>query len=443
MKLSLRLSFYSLLFFSILILVISTLIYSSFYKVMEKTEIKDLQSKTLLAAIYYLEKDELPSAEHDLIKKQLQRTISKRNIAIINTDGKQVNGEMSFNATDKFLLDVQNNYSSSFNTPSFFYNGIYYRDNEGDFYVITRISKAEFNAQMKALLTILIVVSLIALIFILAFSQLLGYIAYQPIVSIIKQIQNRKSTNFNEPLQYKKSYAEIEDLILTYNQFIDQLSKNFSIQKNFIDYVSHELRTPMTAILGTLEVTKQKERTPEEYINTLDILAQYVQDLEKVLDQMMLLSGAKTNFEKSSLRIDEVIWQCVEDAMHYYNAAISVDLNVKDHSLLTINGNEQLLDLAISNIITNAIKYSNNKPIRILLNQEEGSLYIRFIDNGIGIDDKDINRLKENFYRGKNATGFPGKGIGLSMSSIILALHDIELSIANHPDGGAIVTLKF
>ena len=115
---------------------------------MERTEIKSLESKSLLAAIYYLEKDELPRKEHDIIKSQLQRSISRRNIAIINEDGVQVNGELDYRAEKYFLDDVRTNYTSSFNTIDYFYNGIFYHDNEGDFVVITRNSKAEFNAQI-------------------------------------------------------------------------------------------------------------------------------------------------------------------------------------------------------------------------------------------------------------------------------------------------------
>lgn len=108
------------------------------------------------------------------------------------------------------------------------------------------------------MLQILTIVSIASLVLIYFFSQFLGYIAYQPINNIINQIKKRNTTNFQEPLQLKKSYAEVDDLIKTYNQFIDQIAQTFSIQKNFIDYVSHELRTPITALIGTLEVTKNK-----------------------------------------------------------------------------------------------------------------------------------------------------------------------------------------
>lgn len=78
MKLRHRLSLYSLIIFSVIILIISSVIYFSFNTIMERKEVKGLESKSLLAAIYYLEKDEMSSNEHEEVRSQLQKTISKR-----------------------------------------------------------------------------------------------------------------------------------------------------------------------------------------------------------------------------------------------------------------------------------------------------------------------------------------------------------------------------
>src|SRR5690606_6003080 len=125
--------------------------------------------------------------------------------------------------------------------------------------------KVAFNAQMRSLLHILIAVSLSGIAIIFLFSQYLSYIAYQPIIKIIVQIQDWDTKNFNEPLSLEKTYTEIGDLVKTYNHFVKRIAETFHVQKNFIDYVSHELRTPITALLGTLEVTQSKTRSAEEY----------------------------------------------------------------------------------------------------------------------------------------------------------------------------------
>ena len=445
MKLKHRLTLYSIVIFSVVILIVSAIIYFSYYTQMEKKEIQSLQSKSLLAAIYYLEKDELPTLEHENVKNQLQKTISRKNIVIYNDSNQKFEGNMSENLvipTD-FIENVRKNNNDFFVTRDFFYNGIYYHDNQGNFVVIARESKNGFNDQLQSLLHILIIVSIIGLVFIYFFSNYLGYIAYQPIVRVVEQLKERDVKNLNKPLVLKSSYAEIEDLVKTYNLLTERISQTFLVQKNFIDYVSHELRTPITALLGTLEVTNQKSRNIEEYQNVLLQLKQYTTDLHDTLDQMMLLSGAKTNFEFEAVRIDEVVWKVIENAVLYHNAQINVDLQVENDALLTIQGNEKLLEVAFNNLLGNAIKYSDNSPIQIQFLESENKLQIQIIDQGIGIDEKEINQITQNFYRGKNTQDYQGKGIGLSMSNIILISHQIDLKIVpNHPKG-TIVQLFF
>nr|WP_314543862.1 HAMP domain-containing sensor histidine kinase [uncultured Empedobacter sp.] len=445
MKLKHRLALYSVIIFSIIILIVSTIIYFSFYTEMEKKEIKSLQNKTLLASIYYLEKDELPVLEHNNIKNQLEKTISRKNILIVDHNNKKYNGNMSSNKdiSTNFIENIRANKSDFFTSKDFFYNGIFYRDNEGDFVVITRESKQEFNEQMQSLLQILISVSLVGLIFIYLFSNFLGVIAYEPITKIIEQIKERDAKNFTEPLKLNKSYAEIEDLIKTYNHFIDRMAQTFNVQKNFIDYVSHELRTPITALLGTLEVTNHKKRTLEEYENVIVQLKQYTNDLQETLDQMMLLSAAKTSFEFNQIRIDEVVWQVIENAILYHQARINVDLQVENNQLLTIQGNEKLLEVALNNLVSNAIKYSNNQPILVQFLEINHRLQIHISDLGIGILETDIKQIKQNFFRGKNTQDFQGKGIGLSMANIIFTLHQIDIEIVPNKPKGTIVKLIF
>src|SRR5690606_4099470 len=98
-----------------------------------------------------------------------------------------------------------------------------------------------------------------------------------------------------------------------------------------------------------------------EYEDVIQQLKQYTNDLEETLENMMLLSGAKTNFEFSKLRVDEIIWQVIENAVLYYQADIEVKIEVEKANLLEWDGNEKLLALAFNNIIENAIKYSDNK----------------------------------------------------------------------------------
>src|SRR5690606_10638959 len=135
-----------------------------------------------------------------------------------------------------------------------------------------------------------------------------------------------------------------------------------------------ELRTPITALLGTLEVTQSKTRSAEEYKSAIAQLEQYTLDLQDTLEQMMLLSGAKTSFELKPIRVDEVMWQVIENMVLYHEARIEVDIQVKNSNLLTVEANDKLLELAFGNILENAIKYSDNQVVRVVFQEQDGKL---------------------------------------------------------------------
>lgn len=445
MKLKNRLSTYAVTIFSVIILTVSAMIYFSFYSTTEKKEMRALKSKSILAAIYYLEQDELPVNEHENIKAQLLKTFSRKNIAIYDIKNKKVYGKMELDEgiTSDFLKMIKIQKESTFKTNKYFYHGISYSDNQGNFVVVVREPKIEFNEQMNSLFQILCVVSFLGVASVYFFSQYLGYIAYKPINHFIRQIKNRNGINFNTPIKIGQPYLEIKELLITYNSFINQITQTLSVQKNFIDYVSHELRTPITAIMGTLEVTKQKKRTIDEYQQALQELKQYTSDLQESIDQMMLLSGACKEFELIFIRVDEIIWEIIENQIMYHRANIRIELKVDKDKLFLIMGNKQLLTLAIGNLITNAIKYSDNQQIHIIFKTIKKKLILEIKDFGIGIDPDDLPNIRKKFFRGKNASNYQGKGIGLSIAEIIFNIHKIQLEILPNQPRGTIMRLRF
>ena len=165
MNLKHRLSLYSITVFSIVILLASAAIYFSFYKRMEQSELISLKDKTLLAAIYYLEADESGVVERQTVIDQLRKSILRSNIAVFNDKNDLVRGEMGpqTDISKNYLDRVRSRDESSFVTKDYFYNGLFYKDNEGDFVVITRESKQEFNRQLLTLLQILIIVFLVGI----------------------------------------------------------------------------------------------------------------------------------------------------------------------------------------------------------------------------------------------------------------------------------------
>jgi len=124
-----------------------------------------------------------------------------------------------------------------------------------------------------------------------------------------------------------------------------------------------------------------------------------------------------------------------------------VSINMSDipeeDSLLVLPCNKPLLELAIGNIITNGVKYSDNEEVFVNLTANKEQLKIVISDIGIGIPPEDIPYLYEPFFRGKKASRYVGYGLGLPLAMKIIRMHNGELSIQSEADKGTIVTIIF
>lgn len=449
MNLRKRLTLYSTATFGIVFLVASMVIFLAFFKRSQNILFSDLKSTTLLSAIYYLEQDELPQSEHSLIKDQFRATIQSTNVAVYNEQNKVEFGQLinDINITPTILNQVRELHNYHFKSDNYFYYGIFYPDNQGDFVVFVKVSNNEFIAQIRSLLFILLGVFLLGLITIYFLSKNISNVAYKPIKRIVQQVNKVNYSNLEQGIVVPQTQDELAELVSTYNNLLSRLSESFLIQKNFINYVSHEFKTPLTAISGNLEVFAQKERTPAEYQKvTIDAL-ENVYKIESILSNLLLLSGLNTkDYNIDDVRIDELVWDIydnLQDKIQEYKTQLNINIEIEDFNILKIKGNKTLLNVAFYNIIENAIKYSNNNPIDITFKVLHNKLTIEILDHGKGIHPEELPHIKETFYRGKNVGNIKGSGIGLSLAMIIFDQHHIIFQIDSELLIGTKISLTF
>jgi signal transduction histidine kinase len=132
------------------------------------------------------------------------------------------------------------------------------------------------------------------------------------------------------------------------------------------------------------------------------------------------------------LRIDEILWKTRAELMErnkINNISIKFNELIDDENELTVLGNEQLLKTAIVNLMDNACKFSSNNSADVSLTVEGKFIVVEIVDNGIGIDQADIDNIFHPFFRANNAKNIPGNGLGLSLTDKIIALHQGTITI--------------
>jgi signal transduction histidine kinase len=203
-------------------------------------------------------------------------------------------------------------------------------------------------------------------------------------------------------------------------------------QRNFISMTSHEFRTPLTIIdghaqrlikmsgrIGAAEIADRGSRIRSAVLRMTSIM-------ESLLTASRLLDGHGV-FQPADLDPRTLL----HEACQTHREATRGTNITEDYDALpaTIHGDSKLLFHAFSNLVANAVKYSaSGSPIELRAFQDGDSLIVRVTDYGIGIPTRDREHLFERYYRGANAAGIVGTGVGLHFVAMVVMLHHGDVS---------------
>ncbi|WP_104385440.1 sensor histidine kinase KdpD [Sphingobacterium sp. HMA12] len=445
MNLKIRLTLFSSLVFTIIFGLATVVIYWIFYNSSERHLISSLEKNAKIAGIYYLEADEQSPLKHLESKNQYESLVKRAMVAVYNAEGRVSYGGLKYdNQINRSLLTrLKSQKTVYFKTEDSFYFGLYYPDNQGDFFVFVKESNTDFNQQLNRLLFILVLVFLVALISIVLLSLWLSKYAYLPIRNVIQEIQHKDLNTIQEPLTVIRTKDELQDLIESYNALLRRISENMIIRKNFVSYVSHEFRTPLAGILGSMEVFGTKARSQEEYQELAATITEHVNFLNQLIGNFLLLTedqALKRSMEV--FRIDEVVWDLVPKFARTFTVPLKIELEVDEPHYFNFRGNRMLLALSISNLIENALKYANGREVLVRMTTADERLSLQIIDQGIGIPQAELEAVKQTFYRATNVGKVKGSGIGLSFAQIVFKDQGVDFDIRSD-DQGTRVSLLF
>jgi len=204
------------------------------------------------------------------------------------------------------------------------------------------------------------------------------------------------------------------------------------MRRDFIANVSHELRTPLTVITGYLHTLLDAGIASDERIHQpLVQMRQQARRMENLLRDLLWLSRLESaqdeSEDRAALDIAEIMSEVRTEAL---GVEPDREINLVVESRRELPGNYRQIHSALSNLVVNALKYSDG-PVEMRWSEDEGHLYLSVTDVGPGIDAVHIPRLTERFYRVEKSraqeTG--GTGLGLAIVKHVLAAHQAWLDI--------------
>ncbi|MGR9089714.1 MAG: phosphate regulon sensor histidine kinase PhoR [Gammaproteobacteria bacterium] len=230
---------------------------------------------------------------------------------------------------------------------------------------------------------------------------------------------------------------------------ITQLHRANQVRSDFVANVSHELRTPITVLRGYLEnMTAQRDVCPPAWEGALAQMSDHVSRMQAVVEDLLMLSALEQHDRVDDPKAVPVAELVVD--IHRRSQQIKAH---QDHIFMleletdvSILGSYKELYSCISNLIYNAVKYTNERGIiEIHWYRDEHGAHLSIKDNGIGISPEHIPRLTERFYRAESsrARSQGGTGLGLAIVKHVLTRHRANLHVESELGKGSTFRCDF
>ena len=261
-------------------------------------------------------------------------------------------------------------------------------------------------------------------------------------------------------LNAKLSYEEDDDFQELANSIESmRLSLSASVQrqdileiekKEIIANISHDLRTPITSIRGYVQGLKdgvaRTEATQREYLETIESKTYMIESLLNDLFEITRFDTNNIKLNKQVVGLKAFLMDCVDELesdVTKVGGKISLHYIIKD---ITVQIDPEKLMRVFINVIENAIKYRSGAPLEIIIlaNQDDDGVFINISDNGIGVNEDDLSKIFERFYRSDKSRNMDisGSGIGLSICKEIIASHGGKITASANDSQGLTISIR-
>lgn len=279
----------------------------------------------------------------------------------------------------------------------------------------------------------------------LTFAEQLG----EPIGALMHAAQEVSAGNLEQKIDEDIGWGEFKQLIAAFNKMTSDLQDYQELQlqaqisqmkEQVFRAVAHDLRAPLLGLQGYLHILQSGKVSEEEKKQYLELMGQAARDLSALLEDVLDVSRVEAGMlspKKEEVDVAQLSRQIVETLLPIAQQKnLLLESSVSD---ITVQADPKLLRRVITNLVSNAIKFTEKGFVRIDANQNEKCYRITVQDSGIGMSAQEIKGLFQKYHQVHSDK--PGYGLGLFISRQIAQAHGGTLDVASRPGQGSIFTL--
>ena len=309
-------------------------------------------------------------------------------------------------------------------------------------FVVVGESLTLHDETLERIRDLLILVVVLSAIVVLVASFVLASSAIEPINRLIAAMGKTRSDRMDERLGWSGRSDEIGSLANSFDAMLDRLEDGFARERQFISDASHELKTPLTVINANAQMLERwADRDPEIRADSLRAIREESSSLAAMVNGMLLLAKAESgdDIPRTELALHGPLEEAIRATSmraHEKGLALVATIDPDRHDL--VRGDANLLRQLFTNLIDNAIKFTESGSVEVDLWSGDGRAIVTVADTGIGIDEEAIDRVFDRFFRAdasRNRT-IPGTGLGLAIVRSIARVHDGTVVAERRPEGG-------
>ena len=269
-----------------------------------------------------------------------------------------------------------------------------------------------------------------------------------PINRLSAAMRETGSDRLDRRLRWNRRNDEIGNLAASFDDLLQRLAEAFARERQFISDASHELKTPLTSINSNAQMLlRWADRDPEIRHESLETIAHESGALAEMVNGMLTLAKADRgdDIPKEPVSLAQVANEAVRLAQSRADAK-HLTLDFHYDGTPTILGEPALLRQLVSNLVDNAVKFTENGGVEVRVGEDRTRAWVEVADSGPGIPPEELPYVFDRFYRAdksRSRSVVAGTGLGLAIVRSIARVHGGTVTAARSPSGGALFRATF
>lgn len=270
-----------------------------------------------------------------------------------------------------------------------------------------------------------------------------------PIREITDTAEKISLYDLSKKIEVPNSDDEIKMLVLRFNSMIERLQESFNKENQFISDASHELKTPIAIINGYINMMDRwGKNEPEVLEEAISSIKSETEHMKKLIEQLLYL--AKNTQDENDITFENTSLNFIANEIVKELEIINPEIETKilfPPNEISVKSNQHLLKQMLWIFIENSIKYKKDDKLKIEI--EIGTIcykpFISVKDNGIGIEENEINKIFDRFYRQDKSRNkkIEGNGLGLSIALAISQKLNVKIKVDSKINEGSSFKIIF